>query len=260
MLDLFRSKPLVEEATRRWLFDAYAWALNHFGSDLFYQDTALITPTDRYFPDQADSRAAIAEAVFARVQGYAGMQAWPFRPVPNGTVLPAVEQITFQGAPRGTGSAIALSGEGQAIPVGYDPGLVGKPEQLIAGYAHGLAGFLARAAGEPPPGGEEALAPASDVLAIFLGFGLFMANSAFNFHKGSCGGCRPSVSAIGALTEDEMTYALAIYAALKGLGKGEVLPHLKSTLRPTFKKALKEVLAQGEELARLKAIDRPLLT
>jgi len=52
---LFNKKPLLDENTIQWLFDSYAWALDNFGSDIFKEETILVTPTDKYFPDKVDN-------------------------------------------------------------------------------------------------------------------------------------------------------------------------------------------------------------
>jgi hypothetical protein len=61
-----------------------------------------------------------------------------------------------------------------------------------------------------------------------------------------------------ALSEEEATYALALFCALKGVASKQALSHLKRHLRPLLKRALREILARQDDLERLRAIDRPL--
>ncbi|MDX6851136.1 hypothetical protein SCD92_17290, partial [Gilvimarinus sp. SDUM040013] len=56
-----------------------------------------------------------------------------------------------------------------------------SPTQLVATFAHELSHYLTCTANEPPPGGWDNWEFATDIAATFLGFGVFMANSSFNF-------------------------------------------------------------------------------
>ena len=41
MLGLFDNKPPLDDSSTQWLFDAFAWSLENFGTDPFYKDTVL---------------------------------------------------------------------------------------------------------------------------------------------------------------------------------------------------------------------------
>ncbi len=260
MLNLFRPKPVLEEAASQWLFDSYAWAFSHFGSDIFHEDTVLVTPTNRHFPDKADNANALATNLFERIKTYAGMQAWPCQILPAScdSEPPPAGAIQVQGAPRGPACSIAHDSPAQRLTVSYDPGLMREPERLAALLAHELALLLSRTTNELPPGGEAYRSHAADVLAIFMGFGLFYANHAITLGGGGCGGCKGGPKTLGSLMEDEMTYALAIFSVLKGLQDSEVMPYLKKPLRPLYKKAVKEIATNSEQLNRLRSIDCPI--
>ena len=260
MFSLFSRKPLLDEDATRWLFEAYAWALKNFGSDLFYEDTILVTASDRHFPDKADNVEEMIATVFGRVKTYAQMQNWPYQlEMFNPGIVPATTpEVFIQNAVRGPDCRIILTNDAPAITLFYDPNLVKKPEMLIAALSHELAACLSRATQEAPPGGEELKGHIADFLSIFMGFGLFLANNAFSVCRGSCGGCGMSVQTSGYLTEDEMTYALAIFCALKNIQNPDIFPHLKKTLHPFFKKALKEIKNNATELNRLKSLNYPL--
>ena len=47
----FRRAPLVDLTTAGWIIDTYGWFLGHFGGAEHAQETRLVEPTDRYFPD-----------------------------------------------------------------------------------------------------------------------------------------------------------------------------------------------------------------
>lgn len=258
MLSLFKSKPLFDEYTTQWMWESYAWALKHFNSEQFFTRTTLITPSKAHFPDQADTPAELAQCILGRVKKYAGMENWPTQLIvrydDSQPLLPS-PNIMPQGTLRDNQSPILIEGQGGALPVYYQPAQTPDPNILIATLAQSLASPLVHLAAELPPGGRENIGPATDLVAIFMGFGIFMSNTAFNYSIGGCGSCKPrGVQMLGDLTEEQMAYALALFCALKEIPKSEALPHLKSTLRPFFKRALKEVSSRKEDLENLKQI------
>jgi len=257
MLGLFRSKPVLDGDSTEWLFSAYAWALGNFGSEVFHQDTILVTPTDRHFPDKSfDSLEERGSAAFGRVRDYAGMQGWPcelsaLAPGMDPPPPPKISSVT----PRGPQGAVFIHQEKQSIPIAFDPGMIGKPLVLIALFAQQLAYHLGRTIKEEVPGGNELRGPASDLLAVFMGFGLFLANSAMTVCRGGCSGCGTSVQKLGYLTEAEFVYALAIFCVLKDIQNAEVELHLKKTLQPFFRKAIKEIKnTRSDDILRLKTL------
>ena len=106
---------------------------------------------------------------------------------------------------------------------------------------------------EPPPGGVENWPHITEVVAVFMGFGLMMANSANTVKIRYCGSCSgPAVERGNALSQYDITYALAIFCCLKEIPMREVLVNLKKSLRPFYKKAAKEVMNKTEELNRIR--------
>ena len=49
MLNLFRSKPLIDDDSCEWIFDTFEWALTHFDQQEFFQRSQLIQPTNDFF-------------------------------------------------------------------------------------------------------------------------------------------------------------------------------------------------------------------
>ena len=258
MFSLFRRKPLLDEGSTEWIWESFAWALRNFDRDLFYSHTVLVTPSKAHFPDQADDGATLAQLILDRIKGYMGLERWPTRlvPVREESDIPPSPHIAITGPARGTGAMIQID-QGQSLPICYDPGLLRQPNLLIGMMAQSLASPLAQLCPESPPGGDETRGHATDLLAIFMGFGLFLTNNAFNYNVGGCGSCNcgpKGVQLMGELTEGQMAYALALFAILKGIPASEVLPHLKSTVRPFFKLALKEIKGMKGELAQLQSL------
>jgi len=254
---LFNSKPLIDEATSQWLFDCYAWALQQFDAQLFRDKTVMVLPNDRFFPGRVDSIEGMASLIFDKVKQYAAVSHWPTRLVDSRQCTAQQQaQLVIAGSLReAKGVAADDVEESQRLVIPYDPALVNNPEAMIASLSHQVAHYMAGLAETPPPGGEQSWAQATEVLAVFLGFGLMFANSAFNVRIQSCGSCgAPPVDRQSFLSQYDTTYALAIFCVLKGIPNSEVVPHLKVALRGFFKKAVKEVSGNKHALARLQQI------
>ncbi|WP_459863768.1 hypothetical protein [Endothiovibrio diazotrophicus] len=253
MFGLFDRRPLLNPTSRDWLFDAFGWALEHFDATLFRDHTVLVQPNNRFFPGRADSADGMAELILERVKGYAGLGHWPTRAASaDRCPTTAPGEVVLDPRRRADGTVDPGIDEGARLPIPYHPQQLNRPEGIIATFAHILAHYLGQTAGEAPPGGADYWPQATEVLAIYLGFGLMFANSAYTF-RGGCGSCHNPLSERAAsLTENEATYALALFAVLKGIPDGEVTGHLKGHLRGFYRRAAKEIRGNDEGLAQLR--------
>jgi hypothetical protein len=256
MLGLFDNKSPLDDSSSQWLFDAFAWSLENFGTDPFYNDTVLVLPSNEFFPGRVDSVPTMAGLIFDQVKGYAGISHWPTL-ISEQDTCPTTEQpqIEIKGALRGPkGIANETADATQRLLIPYNPQQINNPEGMIASFAHTLSHHLGQMANEPPPGGFEYWPQATELLAVYLGFGVMFANSAFSF-RGGCGSCyNPNANRKAYLTELEATYALAIFAALKDIPNSAITKHLKKHLRGFYKASAKNIRAQQDELHKLKAV------
>ncbi len=78
----------------------------------------------------------------------------------------------------------------------------------------------------------------SELAAISLGLGIWIANGAVMFENGCCGGgCGVDLRSLRAgLSVPEVGHALAVDARARGLGKWSISRHLESTQKAAFKK------------------------
>ncbi len=249
-----RRRPVLDEETILWQFDTFGWALGQFGADVFYNETELVLPDNRHFPGTADSPDGMARLIFDHVKRHAGVSHWPTELIEENAcaTLPA-PKLRIEGDLRGSGGIVQRDVPPEhRLPVLYNEGMLGNPETIIASFAHTLAHYLGSLASEEPPGGLENWPHVTELLAVFLGFGVIFANDAYNFRAG-CGGCGPAaVSRENYLSQHDVTYALAIFATLKGIPEKRVKGHLKKTLRGYFSRAMQDV-------QRRTALWRPLL-
>ena len=253
---LFNKQPVIDPSSSEWIFEAYGWALQNFDADLFYSDTVLVRPTNEFFPGTVNSVHGMAESIFERVKAYAGISHWPTL-VQDQSVcrLTESQQVLIQGALRGPGGITDDSVEdSQRLVIPYNPQQINNPEGMIATYAHILSHHMGQMVKSRPPGGNDYWPHATELLAVFLGFGFMFANSAYNF-RGGCGSCyNPYAQRDAYLSEMEATYALALFCVLKGIPNSEVTPWLKSHLRGIYRKSIKEITDKMPEVDRLKEI------
>ena len=253
-ISLFNSQPVLDEPSILWIFDLFRWGLQQFDAQLFYDETQLVVPSNDNFPGCADSAHGKAELIFGRVKQYAGVTHWPCQLVEPGAFNPgAAQQLRLQGPVRRAAGADGPLESCVPITISYDPNQLRTPEILIANYAHILAHYMGSLASEPPPGGTENWPQATEILAVFMGFGLMFANTAFTLRSSGCGSCRgPLAERSNYLSQFDVTYGLALFCVLKEIPKKTVLPYLKKTLRGYFKKALKDITEREQELALLR--------
>ena len=249
---LLKPRPPLEEESVLWMIDTFAWASTYLAAGWLRDQAALVLPTNEFFPGRASSTLDMADLIFARVVAYGGMTDWPLRLAGLGTCPAPVPGLTQAAAPAVNAGAGAF-GTGH-IPVGYDPALVSNPEALISNFALTLAGIRSADAGEPPPGGEQARPQATEILAVAMGFGVMLANSARTVQVRSCGSCGPAANRQSFLSRFDITYALALFCALKDIGTRSVTPHLNKPLRPFFRKALRDVAGRPDDLSALKQL------
>ena len=251
---LLKSKPCLDNESTLWLFDTFAWALRNLDAQVFYDETILVTPSNQHFPGTENSAHGMANLIFNQVKEHAGLSHWPTKLTSMAEGRPAASpKIEINGALRGSKGVMPAGDAVHQLSIAYNPDQLRDPEVLIADYAHVLAHYLGSMAQEPPPGGVENWPHITEVVAVFMGFGLMMANSANTVKIRSCGSCSgPAVERSNALSQYDITYALAIFSCLKKIPASEVLVNLKKSLRPFYKKAAKEVMNKQGELNRIR--------
>ena len=223
---LFRAKPkpFLDTTRREWQFEAFAWLLRGCGGLPRFADTPLVLPAEEHFPDRGMKGHAAAAALFRRVRDHAGMADWPCVVEPRSADDPAAIQV----------------GEERLRQIHYSPD-ERHPEKLVAHFAHELARYLVESIDEPPPGGAGLYEPAVDLAAVFMGFGVFMANS----------------SAEGApwdLNEGELVHALAMFCLLRKLPEEDVEPHLNAHVRKYLRLAMRDLAQYEAGFQRLRSV------
>jgi hypothetical protein len=219
-----RPKPFLDSTRRNWQFDAFAWLLRGCGGLPRFADTLLVLPIEEHFPDRGMKGHAAAAALFRRVRDHAGMADWPCM------VEPRAGQMDKGGDQK----------PGQIRQIHYSPD-ERHPEILVAHFAHELARYLVESLDDAPPGGASLYQPTVDLAAVFMGFGVFMANS-------SAEGARWD------LNEGELVHALAMFCLLRKLPPESVEPHLNAHVRKYLRLAMSDLAQFEPAFQRLRSV------
>ena len=211
---LFRKprNPLSEDEWE-WLLATLKWLESEF------PDRAagpLALPTADHFPVVSKDPAERATELFEHVRVKCGLehvavnlvavQGQSGPPVP---LSPAIASQKWSGA-AGT-FQIDAGGTGGNVPtITYAAESINEPITLIATFAHELAHLQLAYAPSCPPGGEECEEEATDFAAVWMGFGLFLAESAFVY---TADNTQWGYRAQGYLNRMQLLTAMAIVAA-----------------------------------------------
>ncbi|MCB1634610.1 MAG: hypothetical protein KDI51_08475 [Xanthomonadales bacterium] len=255
MWNPFRRRRLLSDEDEHFQIECFRWLLRHFGGSDFHDDARLVLPTAADFPIERGSDESVARQYFDRVRELAGMDEWEAELVAHETdpqihlgELLIVQDV--EPAPLGRFSADTSD----QVTISYNPALLRDPALLVSTFAHELAHYLTANAPEPPPGGWDNWEFATDITASFMGFGVFMANTAFRFRQyGGAGVAGWQTSGGGYLSQAEHSFALALFLRLKDIPASAALPHCDPNVRGFLKRALAD-LDDSDAIASLRQV------
>ncbi len=250
----FRAKSILEPEEEEWQIATWRWLLYERGGEDDLQQACLVMPTREFFPPTEAKGPALAHRVFEHVKRHARMQEWPCelieQPDSGGlTVNPVTALKVRRAAPAGT-----FMHDGNAAQISYSPSLLKDRVALVSTLAHELAHYLIGHPRRMPPGGGSGLEPATDLAVTYLGFGIFGANSAFQYQQHQDYMSQGwGYSRLGYIKEREWIFALAVFLALKGLDASAAKPHLKSHLASQLNRTQKYLQLNPSILERIKS-------
>lgn len=251
MLGLFKPKLPIDRDEFEWLMAGYAWLVREFGGIDGLRETALVLPTIEFFPRSGAKGHVRATELFDQVRAIAGMSDWPCDL--RAGARDADPHVAHGHALRRLTEAQPLGTFGYADGryfITYNPAEIDRPESLVATFAHELAHYLIHTASDRPPGGAELEEHATDLGAIFMGFGVFQANTAREFSQfQSAGETGWQMRSSGYLSELSRVTALAMFVLLTGADATAAERALKDYLRGPFRKALAAIAREHPDLA-----------
>jgi hypothetical protein len=253
VIGLFGPRLPVDDDELEFQLATSQWLEREFGAA---GDSPLVLPTPEYFPSvrAAGTRAGVRE-LFDDVRRAAGMADWRCeltagagdRPVEAGNA----HLLRHEGpaAPCGT-FRIAEDDAGRHANISYNPDMAHDQAALTATFAHELGHYLMATSRGVPPGGWDLHELHTDLAAVYLGFGVFLANSARHFAQYLSAGTMGWSSRMqGYLSEGALVTALAIFQRLAGRDPLEPEPWLKDYLRKDLRRAARGLAKRHPDMA-----------
>ena len=251
MFGLLKPRPPVDDEEFDWLFACFAWLSREFGGNSGVRGAPLILPSRSFFPASNLTGHDRALELFEQVKALAGMTEWQCDLIPG--AASREHRVTTGHALKHEGKGPPLGTFGYAngrYQVTYNPASLADPASLVATFAHELSHYLIHSAQTAPPGGRELEEHATDLAAVFMGFGVLMSNSAKSFGQfQNFGEIGWQMSAQGYLSENALTTGLALFVAASGADAATAEAALKNYLRKPFRRALKAIARDHPDLA-----------
>lgn len=239
-------KQLISDPAADWIDDCAEWIVGGFGGPAFWHQTYLVLPDIEDFPEKVTGPEPMARYILGRVTELAGFAHWPWQLCDIRTVSPAPPRLLGVAADaRFSGIEQTFSEAALQVPFVIDQ--VSKPMDLVASIAQTCAQHVLWQSQQEPPGGMEYFEQAAEVLALFYGFGLMLANSAYTY-RGSCARCyNPRANRQATISESETVYALALFCHLKKEPEKKVFKYLKPHLKSSFRLAQKQIRRRARQ-------------
>jgi len=231
---VFEQECPVGPDDQQWADGTLDWCRQQLGRDGL--SAQVVVPTDEFFPDPTPTTTRDVGALVARVCRLVGVSP---SLITTGHLNDFTEEEVFQariGDPdlELTGHLRTAAGQ---IFLDADRILAMTPMTMQAFNSHELC--HARLPGDLVDLSRDDEEPV-DLVAVYLGMGVFAANAAREFTKERSGnwGLRMTAARLGVLTEEMYGYALARYAIMRGEANPVWAKHLDTNPRTYFKRSM----------------------
>jgi hypothetical protein len=236
---MFGLKPKlpVTDEERLWVEDGFRRLGRMLGWSRM-QNARVILPTDEFFPDAYEPDESGLRALFLRVCGYMGVN-------PSGVELDIfpdssehLEDLPAYSYRSNDAAGLHFGADEGALPlVAVKSSLLKDPLAMVATIAHELGHVILLGGGHMSRGAED-MEPMTDLVAIYLGLGVFTANSARRFQQFQDDRRQGwSMKHLGYLPETVFGYALAWFARLRDEARPPWVAHLNTNLKVYFRQS-----------------------
>ncbi len=260
---------LIDPEVAAWQFDHFALLIDHLEKEPGLENRTLFLPTPEFFPSSKKDYGTQAQHIFGLIREQFGFN-----------VRDTFELEGHEGRPATSLGGVAMvqsagemaCGTYQRIPgifnqareiIRYDTGLEDKPTQLVATFAHELSHALhhrsrdisfQHRSSDLLDVDSNLYELFTDLTAIYMGYGIFLANTRFEFSQFANGDTQGwQAQGAGYLPEADMVFATALFMRIKNLPMEAALPHLKPRLRKMLKKAWRQLDKNMDEIEALRA-------
>lgn len=247
---LFGARSFLDADVEAWHLQTWQDLISRFAADVSLPETPLVRPTREFFPPTDATGHERALHVFDSIRRAMKIEDWPCEleaqsPRRGGQRVAEFVTLPHDQSPNGT---FRVEPDGRVV-ITYAPDLVDRPADLVATLAHELAHYLL--AGHADLAADETHELMTDLMVAYTGFGIFGANSAFNFSQyGDAFSQGWSSHRSGYLSPRSWAFALAVFASLHG-DAGDLDRWLKPEIASMFRSAVKYLARHPELMAPL---------
>jgi len=257
----FPAKLPVSEPERLWVDEGFRRLEKMLGHRRMI-DAEMVLPTAEYFPDHYDKTPVTAEKLFQRVRGYMRVDN---RGIELEIFADETEELR-QMLPHWSGNSSACAGlyirdhleeqgrNEKRMVVAIRSTRLQDPLLLVATVAHELGHVILLGGGLMNPSTPDQ-EPMTDLLTVFLGLGIFTANSAGRFTQFQDNRRQGwSMQRLGYLPEQVFGYALARFGRERGEEKPSWAKHLSTNVGTYYKSSSAWLAKHGAPVINAKPI------
>jgi hypothetical protein len=237
-MNWFAPKCPLDPDSKQWIESAFEWLIEEFGVEVI-RTTAVVLPTDEFFPDTFDGSQDSIRKMVSRVSEYMDVDPTHLTiKFHRNDDADQIHPLAADGETRGHALGSYTLRHGKHT-ISLDLSQASNPETMVATIAHELGHVILQGENRLDPAYPE-LEPMTDLVPVVYGLGIFGANSSFVFQQWTNAqfqGWR--ASGAGYLSEEMFGYSLALFAYLRNESKPAWQTYLNTNVKHYFKSSLK---------------------
>jgi len=235
MLGWFAAKCPVSTWEKTWTETRMRWLANVLGIDRLLE-AEVIEPTEEYFPDPYERTPADVRRIMEQLADYMGVDASKIE-------LAICPDVQLPGA-----AGLYQPGERKTIRIAESQ--VGDMQRIIATLIHELSHEVLMGGGLLNAETEDH-EPITDLLAAYLGLGIFAANSTMHEHYWTSGTMTGwEIGKQGYLPARVFGYAFALFCFMRQEEVPSWVGHLRLDASAPFREGLRYLKKTGDSLFR----------
>jgi hypothetical protein len=235
----FRPALPIAEEDRQWVESGFDRLSRLLGRRRMLE-AAVILPDAGHFPDPYDKSPAAAERIFARICRYMRLDCDSIELEVFSDLNTELRSLLpyWRGDQGGcAGIYFHPEDESKKMVVALHQSQMEDPLAVVATLAHELGHVILLGGGLLDHNVKD-MDPLTDLLTVFLGFGIFNANCSARFRQWQTDQKQGwSMQRLGYLPEEGYGYALARFAHERGERRPQWASHLSTNVRSYFRKS-----------------------
>ncbi|QDU57344.1 hypothetical protein [Aeoliella mucimassa] len=238
MLSWFRSKPScpVDEASKRWIEHRFSWLTDQFGINRLL-DAPIVIPTEEFLPLKYECTEEGIRHLMCLVASYMDVEPGCLKLGFYDDTKPHFEGMVHSG----TAGLYVQSEEGK-FDIWLEINSLADPASVVGTLSHEVGHVLLLGQNRISPE-EEDHEPLTDLLTVYLGLGIFQANSVVHeaiWRQGHYSGW--SMGRRGYLSMDMYGYAMALYTLARKDASPDWMVHLRPDVKGALKRGIRYIL------------------